>query len=384
MKKDSKSGKRSSSNVRRGVMLPMIALLLPVLIVFLGFAVDLAYMQNTRLELRAVTDAAARAAAAELSKTDSKREARKAAKRIAKANRVAGKPLKLKNRDIEIGRSIRDASGRWSFSKGAKPANSVRVTGARTGGSASGPVSLFFGRQIGAANFEPMTTSTASFLNIDICLVLDRSTSMKVDVNSDEKGLYTSDPRFCRPPTSTSRWNALHDAVQVFTDTLRGTRAIELVALSTYSSSFTPASFCGTSGTPATLNLSLTGNMATVDEEIDNISDEVWNGNTNIESGMRIAMDTLQNDVLARQGADKVMIVLTDGNENEGNALGAANDCRSAEIRVNTVTFSVDANQLLMKEVAKAGGGRHLHANTTTELKEAFRELAAQAAQLTD
>ena len=365
-------------------MLPLIAVLLPVLIVFLGFSVDLAYMQNTRLELRAVTDAAARAGATKLSRTDSEASARAEALRVAAANKVAGKSLLLADSDVEIGRSVRDKNGRWSFQKGGSPANAVRVTGARLSGKGSGAVPLFFGSQIGAMEFEPQFTATASFLNVDICLVLDRSTSMKVDVNSDESGLYTSDPRFCKPPQSTSRWNALHSAVQVFTDALRASSGKEQVALATYSSSFDPATYCGTSSVASTLDLGLSLDMNKIDGQVDTLSSNVWNGNTDIESGMRVGMDELLNGASARRGADRILIVLTDGNENEGSAMDAAATCKAENIRVNTVTFSIDANQNLMKDVAAATGGRHLHADTATELKEAFRELAAQAAQLTD
>jgi len=365
-------------------MLPLIALLLPVLIIFLGFSVDLAYMQNTRLELRAVTDAAARAGATKLSRTDNPAAARAEAIRIAAANNVAGKSLILKENDIQIGRSIRDANGRWKFNNGGSPANAVRVTGARINGSGSGAVPLYFGSQIGAMNFEPQFTAVASFLNVDICLVLDRSTSMKVDINSDESGLYTSDPRFCRSPQSTSRWNALHSAVQVFTDALRASNGKEQVALATYSSSFNPARYCGTSGVASTLDLGLSVDMNQIDSQVDRLSGEVWNGNTDIESGMRVGINELLNGANARKGADRILIVLTDGNENEGSAMAAAVTCKAENIRVNTVTFSIDANQSLMKDVAAATSGRHLHADTATELKAAFRELAAQASQLTD
>ncbi|MCA9241954.1 MAG: hypothetical protein KDA37_17205, partial [Planctomycetales bacterium] len=50
---------RTKTKNRRGAMLPLIAIALPVVVVLLGFAVDLAFMQLTRLELQAVTDAAA-------------------------------------------------------------------------------------------------------------------------------------------------------------------------------------------------------------------------------------------------------------------------------------------------------------------------------------
>ena len=91
---------RSRDRLRRGAMLPLIAILLPVLVVFLGFSVDLAYMQNTRMELRSATDAAARAGAVELVQNESSSKSRAAAKAMAESNIVVGKPLKI--RDAEV------------------------------------------------------------------------------------------------------------------------------------------------------------------------------------------------------------------------------------------------------------------------------------------
>lgn len=365
--------------VRRGVILPMVAIILPVLVLFLGFAVDIAYMQNTRLELRAATDAAARAAATTLSTTDNETTARNRAIEIAAANQVAGRPLQISDSDIEFGRSNQNDSGRWVFDAASRPANSVRID---TGDRVSVP--LFFGKLINTPVFQPTTSTVAAFVNVDICLVLDRSTSMKVSVDSTEKGLYTTDPRFCSMPTSDSRWMALDAAVKVFTDTLRQGNAIEQVAVATYSSVLDPDSYCGGSDDPSSLDLALTKDLSRVDSRIDDLSADVWNGNTNIEAGMRTGIDALVNATNARAQADRYLIVMTDGNQNVGNAEDAAELADANDIRVHTVTFSVDANQTLMKSVASRARGRHIHANTPEELRDAFRELAAIAAQLTD
>ncbi|MGI9428762.1 MAG: pilus assembly protein TadG-related protein, partial [Bythopirellula sp.] len=192
--------------VRRGAILPLVAVVMPVLLILLGFSVDLAYMQNARMELRAATDAAARAAATKLSQTDDVVQARAQAKLVASSNRVAGTNLRLSDSDILIGRSEPNNNGRWVFNAGGSPPNSVRVLGNRTAGSLDGPVSLFFGGIVGQPEFEPAQTATASFLNVDICLVLDRSSSMKLNADSSESGMSISDPRFCTTPNATSRF----------------------------------------------------------------------------------------------------------------------------------------------------------------------------------
>jgi Flp pilus assembly protein TadG len=370
---------------RRGAMLPLIALLLPILLIFLGFAVDLAYMQTTRIELQAAADSAARAGSTRLSQTDDQTQARDVAKDIARQNQVAGSPLLLRNSDVRIGRSTRDASGKWVFRAGATPANAVRVSAPRTAGSRSGPVPLFFGSLIGAADFQPRQTATASFLNVDICLVLDRSTSMKLGVSEAEHGLGGSDGRMCSPPNAASRWRALDGAVRVFLQELNDTDALEQVALVTYNSgSETPGSFCGGSSIPSSLDVPLTTDLTRCSAAMDRLNTTLWNGFTYIESGMRTGLTALKDSRRVRPGAEKILIVMTDGHQNVGNAVNAANDGAADEITIHTITFSNGANQATMKQVADIGGGKHYHADTAADLRKVFRELAAQATVLTE
>ncbi|QDU88133.1 von Willebrand factor type A domain protein [Pirellulimonas nuda] len=367
-------------------MLPLIAVLLPVLVLFLGFAVDVAHMQNTRMQLRLATDSAARAAASTLSRTDSLSQARTAAQDVANANMVAGLPLKVRSEEVEFGRSEPDANGKFVFTSGASPPNSVRVLGQKTNGSDSGSVPLFFGRLVGASSFEPTFTATASFINVDICLVLDRSTSMKVNIDSSESGLYTNDTRFCKPPFGDTRWAAVDRAVRVFTDAIDRSKADEKVALASYSSdlSKTLPGYCGVSNRAATLDEPLTSDIPRIDSALATITGNVWNGNTNIEAGMREGVKALTDTSRARQSAERIMIVLTDGAENEGSAEAAAQACADQRIRVHAITFGDFANQDAMKRVASVGRGQFFHAPDPTRLEEIFRELAGQVARLTE
>lgn len=371
---------------RRGAILPLVAITMPVMLILLGFSVDLAFMQNTRMELRAATDAAARAAATKLSQTDDVAQARSHAKFTAQSNFVAGKPLELSDADIQIGRSEPNGSGRWMFNVAGTPPNSVRVLGNRASGSSGGAVQLFFGGFVGQSEFEPVQTATASFLNVDICLVLDRSTSMKLNADSSESGMYISDSRFCDAPNATSRWMALDGAVRLFIDTLRSSNADEQVALVTYSSDlsgYSPA-LCGASNSPSSLDSQLSTDLSLVESELNRLSSSTWNGNTYIESGMRKGIAALTAPGKSRKFANKVMIVLTDGHENEGSAVAATSDARNDEIVVNSITFGDFADQATMAEVAAFGGGRHYHASDAAALERVFRELAAEVAQITE
>lgn len=369
---------------RRGAMLPLIALLLPLIILLMGFAVDLAYMQDTRMELRAATDAAARAAANTLARTDKIAEARKAAKYVAQQNLVAGVPLEVDDTTIAFGRSEPDDTGKYTFQPDGNLPNSVQVTASRSNGSAAGGVPLFFGTLYGRATFEPRQTSIATFLNVDICLVLDQSTSMKQDADSSDSGMYTTDPRFCQPPGSNTRWMGVDEAIHVFTAALRDTNAEEKVGVVTYSSDRHDDGFryCGDRSPASKLELHLDENLNRVDQKVEDLTTAVWNGNTNIEAGMRAGLSELESSH-ARKYSDKVMIVLTDGAETTGSALSAAQDCAANNVVVHTITFGVFADQAAMEAVASAGMGEHHHASDDVDLKNVFLELAAWVARLT-
>src|SRR5215471_19934173 len=94
---------KSSHNRRQGAMLVLIAVCLPLCIIMAGFAINVAWMQLVRTELRTATDSAARAGAKELSLSQSIDTARARAKDAASRNKVAGAPLKLADSDIEFG-----------------------------------------------------------------------------------------------------------------------------------------------------------------------------------------------------------------------------------------------------------------------------------------
>ena len=370
---------------RRGAMLPLIAILLPALLIFLGFAIDLAYMQTTRMELQAAADSAARAGATRLSQTDDRNDARAFAVQIAGLNTVAGAPLKLRNSEVQVGRSARNSAGKWVFTNGGSPANAVRVDAQRTKVSTGGAVPLFFGSLIGTPSFQPVQTATASFLNVDICLVLDRSTSMKQGI-TEGGSLYTSDSRFCKPPNASSRWRALDAAVRVFLDELADTDADEHIAIATYSSDSSgfDSDDCGVSDKPSSLDCPLTGDLSKATSAMNRLNTTVWNGHTFIEAGINEGLKAITNPKLARVSADKLMIVLTDGRQNVGNAINAAHNCEAAGIMVHTITFADVADQVLMAQVADITGGEHYHAPSAAALKKIFRQLATQTAKLTE
>ena len=367
---------------RKGVIAVMVALLFPVILIITGFAVDLAHMQRSRTELRAVADLAAKAAAGALSRTQDLDAAKTAAKQVALQNSVAGEPLNLADADIELGHSDRQPNGEYLFSPGGTPLNAVRVNAQRTEQSNDGPVGLYFGLLYGRPFFEPALSSTASFLDVDVCLVLDRSSSMKLQTSSSAGYMSTSNSRFCDTPRSDSRWVALENSVALFVTELTSTLAVEHVAVVTFASNYT--SSCGETNLDASIDQTLSGNLSLVNAAMAARSDSVWNGGTYINEGVSLGRQVLTGPS-SRTYARKVMIVLTDGvsSSGAGDPVVEASTAVAQDIRVHTITFSAAAGQEPMQQVAAAGNGNHYHAPDSMTLDDVFRQIAGSVAVLT-
>jgi hypothetical protein len=351
-------------------MLLLIALCLPVFVMAAAFAVDVAYMQLTRSELRTATDSAARAGAKTLSLTQNEAQARKAARTAARRNIVAGEPLKVVNRQIQIGHGAQaDENSRFTFTAGGTSLNAVRVQGLRTRASAAGPVGLLMGRVMGVTEFQPEHVATSTLLDREICLVVDRSGSMMWDVN----GKTIAAPS-CSAPQAASRWTALHVAVAGFVAELEKTPQQEQCALVSYS---TAGTGCGIRFTTSDINASLAFDYQPIRDEMARLSSRPVQGNTSISAGIDNGVRALTG-ARARQYAVKTMVVMTDGLHNSGREpILAARDAARANITIHTVTFGNDADLRRMRDVAAATGGLHFHAPDAARLEAIFREIAS-------
>jgi len=273
------------SSHRRGAMVVLILVCLPVILAFSVFAINIAWMQLTRTELRTATDAAARAGSRTLSLTQNINEARAAAIAGAANNDIAGDPLLLAASDLQFGLSEPQPNAPWTFTEKASTSldiNAIRITGRRQAGSPSGPVPLLFAGLFDRTTFEPRKTATATQSDRDVVLVLDRSGSMR-----------------SWTPTGT-RWTDLQAAVGVFLDTLELTPQDEQVGLATYS-------------TFATSDVNLTLDYQSIRDAVAARRPRGWTGiGRGIEAGQTIVM----NPAYTRTFAQKTIVVMTDGNHN--------------------------------------------------------------------
>jgi len=359
---------------RQGAMLVFIAITLPIVIMMAAFAVDVAWMQLVRSELRTASDAASRAGAKALSLQQTEAAARVAAKDAASRNLVAGTPLVIVDADIEVGEGRQTSSNsRFQFTPGGTRMNSVRVNGKRTDSSAGGPVGLFLGQVMGVTHFQPSNVATATQLDRDICLVVDRSGSMMRGV------VGTSVPSgTCNPPDlAVSRWGGLNTAVAGFLAELDATTQLEQCGLVSYSNA---GSFCSDptyTFTTSDINAQLDIDYQAIRDEMARLSSQPVRGRTNIFAGIENGILVL-TDTQARPFALRTMVVMTDGRHNEGpEPVNAARRAADENITIHTVTFSDEADFFRMREVADAAGGEHFHAPDAAALERIFRQIAA-------
>lgn len=363
--------KRKPKIARQGGMLVLIAITLPLVIIMAAFAVDVAWMQLVRSELRTATDAASRAGAKALSLQQTEAAARDAAKLAASQNLVAGVPLVVRDSEIVVGegtQATRDS--RFQFSSGGARLNAVRVTGNRTSSSAGGSVSLFLGQVMGVTQFQPTQVATSTQLDRDICLVVDRSGSMMWGA----VGRRPPGGR-CRPPHPTlSRWGALNNAVAGFLDELDNTAQNEQCGIVSYANR---GQQCGFRFTTSDINARLDFDFTPVRDAMADLSSRPVSGATNIGAGIRNGILVL-TDGRVRPFALQTMVVMTDGRHNTGpEPVIAARQADREGITIHTVTFSAEADFARMRAVASAANGQHFHAPDAAALERIFREIAA-------
>lgn len=370
---------------RRGAVLPLVVVFLVVLLAMAMFTVDVAYMQLVRTEMRAATDAAAKAGVEALGRNQSSEAAIAAAIDLASRNQVAGSPVILRAEDITIGTSAYQSDGSWQFSPGGTRPNAVRVNTAFNNTSPNGSVPLFLAGMFGNGYFSPEQQATAAGLELDICLAVDRSHSMCFDLSGVDWSYPSGTPRYpdpvAYPPNSThSRWASLDSAVDLFLDTAADTFKPPRVALVTWGSRIDRSTYeyyITRQTAPAVSNdVGLTNSYNTIKQSIQSRGNNVMLGGTNLSAGLDAAVALLEADQ-TRPYSRKYVILMTDGQWNEGrDPVLAAQDAARANIVVHTVTFLSRADQSTMAEVAELTGGQHYHADDRDELEQAFVELA--------
>ncbi len=405
--------------------MPLFALLLPVIFVMAGLAINVSHVRLLKTEMKIATDSAAHAAGRAMSIHQTTAAAVNYAKSVAAMNSVGGCQLDIvDDNQVGFGMSTRQANGygRYSFSpvsrqqvdNGTKQANSVALTGIKT-------VPLLFRGIPNTTTVEVASSSVSTQVDRDIALVLDRSGSMvwyksqeewnyvfdtlrswRLISNSERNtaknnwdDTHTKDPSqymnqrvrnalynnrnyddafrdvydFNADLAATrskaprhSRWAQLAAGVHAFLDVLETTDQEELLSVATFS-------------TNSSLNYALSLSYSPVRGYVDNL---MPNGSTAIGKGINTAIPSIMTSANARPFAAKTIVILTDGVNNVNPAPKSAAQAmvNNYNITLHTVTFTDGADQEAMEEVAGIGGGKHYHADNGQELIDIFEEIA--------
>ncbi len=354
----------------KGAITVLVALLLPVLIMVMAFAINVAWMELARTELQVATDAAVRAGGRTYAMTGSMTDAIAAARDAGSRNSVAGVPLRLKNSDLVFGVANRpNLSSRYSFTASNGACNALQLTSRRTTGSLDGPVPMLLPSILGTSRFQPTQNAMATQVELDVALVVDRSGSMAYANNesSNTFAMPAAAPagwQFGNAAPNPSRWRDAAAAVLEFINVLNQSPLLENVSLTTY-------------GDAAARDVPLTTNYNNIQVALAYYTVAFNEGRTNIGGGISAALDSLRTDSVARTWATKVIVVLTDGIHTVGyDPISAAYEARDAGVTVFTVTFSSEADQYRMGQVAEIASGQHFHAVTQSDLISAFQTIA--------
>lgn len=364
---------------RNGNITVLMTVVLVALLAVAGLTINLAQLAVARTELRLATDAAAKAGTVVLGQTQSTAQARAQAIDIAARHRVSGRQLVLQDQDIQFGHSERNANGTYTFQPNQQPFNSVQVNAILGEGTATGAVDFLLSGFIDADTFALRNEAIASRVDHDVCLVVDRSGSMAWDLSDDEwsypdvQDASIIQNYFLPPHETLSRWASLRRAVDVFHEQLLDVSFEARVGLVSYSSNFVFGLY---ESEASTIENTLTTQYDDVAASLATISTRPLIGNTNIASGMQGAVDVLTGNG-SRITAKATMVVLTDGVKTQGiDPVIVAQAAAAANITVHTITFSQQADQALMQQVAAIGGGNHYHAPSDEALQAIFKEIA--------
>lgn len=356
----------SKADHRRGAVIPLVCLLMPVLVILAAFSINFAHMELVRTQAQIASDASVRAAGRTFALTGSLDASKTIARDLASRNSMYRSPIALPDSSFTLGASTRTwTAERFTFKPlselpaGTKP-NSLKIE------VSDNNQRHLFPNLGGQTTFTFNRTAISTQVEVDIALVLDRSGSMAYAADETASGWFF--PKAAPPGWSfgqavppKSRWLDLVSASNSFLNYLEQSFVDENVALATY-------------GTTATIDRGMSKNYQTIRQGIDSYTKNFPTGSTNIGDGITKGGTLLAS---GRAFASKVMVVMTDGIRTAGpDPVPIATSLGKQGVIIYTVTFSNEADKTVMANVAAAGSGKHFHAATGSNLQTVFETIA--------
>jgi Ca-activated chloride channel homolog len=349
---------------RHGSAMVLMTVLLPVVLAVAAYSINVVYMELSRTQLQVTTDVATRAAGRALAVTRSRSEAIAAADRVIQLNTFDNRNFDLSSAELKFGASTRIDTARYRFTEGATEPNAVRFeTGSKL------KVQTLFPTMGVPIDFRPVKSAICTQTELDVVLVIDRSGSMAYgcfEAATASCPPVNAPPGWCfgMPVPMGSRWLDAVGSVSRFLQLLDQSAHRERVGLVTF-------------GDLAAKDAPLSEDYSTVFNGMSVHTLRFNGGATNIGAGILNGAAILGDKRFARGWASRVMVILTDGNWTSGiDPSTCASMAAAQNIEIYTVTFSAEADQLKMQEVAAIGNGKHFHATTPAELSEAFKAIS--------
>jgi Ca-activated chloride channel homolog len=370
---------------RRGTSMLLFAILLPVLIAMLAFAIEVGRMYLVRSQLQTAVDAGALAASLQLrDKQTDVPAAVSAAQKFVQLNRV-GAFATVPTDAITIQPGNWDSVAR-AFVPGGTSPDAVQVSGTLN------KEPFFFARTLGISKFSVPRSAVAikGDAPMDIVMTLDLSGSMSIQ----------------------GRIQALQKTAPIFVnvmETFGDDDRIGVMGYGALKSRYYPAALGHTgvsyTNTPTSmypsndewcgvLEAGLTFDFDYLRGSVLNKSTLIankYNGWTPIGAALRDSAHYLNAN--ARPDIEKVIVLMSDGHANKptGNAPGyaliMASYAAALDIKVYTISMGEAADEDLMQQIADTAKGKHFIASGTSEsalttsLTTAFKKIAGDLKQ---
>ncbi|MCU0711632.1 MAG: VWA domain-containing protein [Pirellula sp.] len=362
-------------------MTVLMAIVLVATTIVCLLVVNVAYIEMARTDVQTAADLSVKAAANELGQTQDTQRMTNIANQVMTRHRLSnGRPMRMET--IQQGILSQDVTrDRFSLSQSTSnpgaTRGAIRLVASQPAAFGNSMVPFPFP---GVSNVQIAREASAARTDVDLVLCIDRSASMAWD-QSNVPFLYPNGTKgldnYFRPPDPfLSRWASLTTAVKTLNSIVEDKRVPGQVhiGLVTFASDYRFGLF---TSRVASVDQPLANNSSLIVTALDRIGSKPIIGDTNISAGLGLVETCRNNGQLRAQTGNKILVVMSDGLRTEGPSPDASATALAGNgWRIHTITFSAQADQSLMRNLARVGGGVHYHAPNGNALVQAFRDIA--------